>query len=1018
MKYKESNKQKYYMRNVYINQIMKPEIQNNLNYAYFDNSGMIPNYTNNQNIAFNHNNIIFNNKQPNNINTNNYINPKTKKETVSKRKNKNQRYNQNTFVELNDDDIYVNNINKRSYDVRNVFNERNYSENKTNNFNQTQTIFKGKEKINDIISNLKVHQASKYSTIVKKENINNNYIDDIHFFDNKKTKYTINENISSRNINSNNSLKKSNNNKKSFKNDRTKNQNYKEGNNNYFSEINKKEINQINNIISINNTSSTSPNININNNYKINRFSIGEKNMKNSSNNISRKSNQINSYKNVEQFKNPCYKSMDKNTIRNINNQVITNNYKSPQRENDDYVNVDNISSLNSPSIPSYSSIIEDNSVNSKNYVWVKKNIKNNKMYNNVDNNYLGNYYKKPFINQDNNSIQQNLIKLANDITNIDSYLYKTEIIFPNFISKKMRRCEKKELMNHSATIIQANFRGYLIKKKFDICYYNYKYYYHKGLEILELILNYFFKKHINITKEKQRFFRYLISLKDPKITNKNDYRSGKTNKINKKYNSLYNFKNFNSTFSPVIQNGKIISKFYQDLFLHKEIGERFNIIKQDSKEKDVEKKYKEKIDVINIKVNKLSKENNILKDINQKNIIMERKFREMSKENKKKDDIINIITNDNKTLARKLKIIKDKYNKLQIQNQEDINYNSPKGQFEKNDEIDLFEEYRNLFLSLIIHKNHEKYYVSVLKNYLSRWKNISYTLHKYDEINWLLKKQKLQYILKRIDSKEKNILYSNFNKFYYQSILMQKETEVKNNKIKFKLLNIIKNKEQAIKSNLKKYFYRFYYKGIILNKEEEKNKNIINIGKRNYEKIQKLLIILKRNKEISDKKILNEFFIKWHLYTKVISLKALINDKRRKKRQKQKLKKKNENEANNKYLTNNKILHFGKSNIYILNKEKEKELLISLDKNNKKLLSSNEDLNIDFKLNKIIEATNKLGNLFYKAASKYKLSSYEEINNNNIKENNDKGKMSENNDNKNYNEVEEDEDSGDSFGI
>ena len=93
MKYKESNKQKYYMRNVYINQIMKPEIQNNLNYAYFDNSGMIPNYTNNQNIAFNHNNIIFNNKQPNNINTNNYINPKTKKETVSKRKNKNQRYN-------------------------------------------------------------------------------------------------------------------------------------------------------------------------------------------------------------------------------------------------------------------------------------------------------------------------------------------------------------------------------------------------------------------------------------------------------------------------------------------------------------------------------------------------------------------------------------------------------------------------------------------------------------------------------------------------------------------------------------------------------------------------------------------------------------------------------------------------------------------------------------------------------------------------------------------------------------
>ena len=60
-------------------------------------------------------------------------------------------------------------------------------------------------------------------------------------------------------------------------------------------------------------------------------------------------------------------------------------------------------------------------------------------------------------------------------------------------------------------------------------------------------------------------------------------------------------------------------------------------------------------------------KENNILKDINQKNIIKDSKYREMSRDNKKKDDIINIITNDNKTLARKLKIIQDKYNKLQI---------------------------------------------------------------------------------------------------------------------------------------------------------------------------------------------------------------------------------------------------------------------------------------------------------------------------------------------------------------
>jgi len=37
--------------------------------------------------------------------------------------------------------------------------------------------------------------------------------------------------------------------------------------------------------------------------------------------------------------------------------------------------------------VPSYSSVIEGNSINSKNYVWVKKNINNNKFINNKDKN-------------------------------------------------------------------------------------------------------------------------------------------------------------------------------------------------------------------------------------------------------------------------------------------------------------------------------------------------------------------------------------------------------------------------------------------------------------------------------------------------------------------------------------------------------------------------------------------------------------------------------------------------------
>ena len=59
MKFKESNKQKFIMRNVYINQIMKPQIQNNLNYAYFENPRDIVDYCNNPALGLNNKNIFF-----------------------------------------------------------------------------------------------------------------------------------------------------------------------------------------------------------------------------------------------------------------------------------------------------------------------------------------------------------------------------------------------------------------------------------------------------------------------------------------------------------------------------------------------------------------------------------------------------------------------------------------------------------------------------------------------------------------------------------------------------------------------------------------------------------------------------------------------------------------------------------------------------------------------------------------------------------------------------------------------
>ena len=1014
MKYKESNKQRYYMRNVYINQIMKPEIQNNLNYAYFENPGEIPNYQENRSIQLNQNNLFFNNQPLNNFSQNYFPShtkqKKHKKATISQKKYKNERYNKNPSKEFNDANLFKNYFEKKN--SANNFNDRSISDHKINNFSLTYTFFNKKEKNIDNISNLKINQAYTNNTKINNENKSKNEINNIYFFDNKTTKEVNNENISSRNTNSNSAIKSGFNIKKNFHDERNRKQNFKQGKNKYNAETQKNEIKQIDYVFSNNNTCSKTPN----NKYKFKNHYKGEKHSKNSVESFKNELNQMKSYKNVKPYTNPCYNSTDK--ITNgiiIKNKNYMYNYNSPERQFDEYQNMDKFSTLNSPSVPSYSSIIEENNTNnSKTYVWIKKNIKNNKINHNLGNNYSNNYYQNANINQE-NIIHQNLINFANDITNINSYLYNTEVIFPNFMNKKIKGYEELHLFEISATTIQAIFRGYLFRKKFESFYYKYKYYYHKGLEILELILNYYFKKKINIIKEKYKFFNYLISLtkvKNRKSKNKNIPK----NKINHKPQTFYNFKKANSTFSPCVNNGKIISKFYNDLFLHKEIGERFNIIKENNNEKDIEQNYKEKINVINIKVNKLTKENNKLKEMNQKNVIMERRFRDVSKENKKKDDIINIITNDNKTLARKLKIIQDKFNKLQIQNQEDINYNSELDrQFNKNHSIDLFEEYRNLFLSFLIYKNNEKYYEYSLRKYLYKWKNISFYIKTIEQSNSLLKMEKLKNLMNELEKKEYNMKSKYFYKFHYQSMIDQKQVENKNNIIKNKLLCVFKNKEKTDKLNLQKYFYKFYYRGIVVDKEKFNNKNIIQMNRDNFGKITKFLVAIKNKIDKNNNNILREYFIKWHLYTKVLALKTLINERRRKKRQKQKLKKKSENEANNKYLTNNKILHFGKSNIYILNEDKEKELLISLDKTNKKYLSSQENENTNKKLNNIIEATNKLGEIFYKAAAKYKVLDYKEISKNEIKVNNNKEKLKENLDNNN--ELEE-EDSGESFGI
>ena len=155
MKFKESNKQKFIMRNVYINQIMKPQIQNNLNYAYFENPRDIVDYCNNPALGLNNKNIFFNNKPIKTFYQNYIPKPnKSKKDSSSYRKN---------GVEISDN-FYGKNVeefNKSNTLGRNHkkieihFNERSFSENKLNNFNQTYNMLKEKETKNENISYLK-----------------------------------------------------------------------------------------------------------------------------------------------------------------------------------------------------------------------------------------------------------------------------------------------------------------------------------------------------------------------------------------------------------------------------------------------------------------------------------------------------------------------------------------------------------------------------------------------------------------------------------------------------------------------------------------------------------------------------------------------------------------------------------------------------------------------------------------------------------------------------------------------
>ena len=874
---------------------------------------------------------------------------------------------------------------QKNYQIINPFKERSNSENSFNCFNKTHSFFnKNGEKIYKLkskqqnIINISTNDNNKISISCTNNNKNYNYRND---FSNKNNIISYSNNSCSSSIN----LKD----KKYF----YQEQNYKNGirikpdckgeNSIYYSTLQKEFDNPMNQTINdniINNieiSSITSPitdkEVNYNaydnkQNKRIRKYIFSDKKRK------------MRSRQNYKQDNNPFWKSTSiKDDVKNLKND--NNNYP-------DSKPLENIQ--NSPSI--LSSDINPSFKNLNFYL-----LKDNNNYDNLLDS-TSNYF-------DSNPIFDNSNK--------------------EFSNNENNHIKEKDLFEQSAVIIQSIFRGYIAKNKFESLLFNYKDY-SKGNEILEELFNSYFNKSIYI--EKQKFLEYLKE-------KKNTIYLG--NKDNHNYNSCKIFKFYNKPlpFSPCFESdNKSGKKGYLDLFLHKEIGERFNILKQsEDKEKELEKKHKEEIDGINNFMNKLIEENNKLKDINEKNKLNEIKFKELSSENKKKDNIINIITNDNQNLAKKLKFINEKYNKLEIKNEINVIIDLNKN----NNKIDpyalskeLSHNYRNIYILYLFHKKN-RFLLDVIRKYFYRYKNIIFDINSNNKLNNSLREEKLKFIINNKKNKGNRITYNSLVKLYYNSLLNNKEIKHLDNIKKEKILNLFKIKEKTQKLSIKWHFNKFYFKGIISELIEEKKESIKKEEQSKLKNLKLILASIENHKNKYNFLKVKICFDKWILLSKMLAMKAITDEKKRKKRQKQRTKKKIEkNKSANKYLLNsnsNTNIRFEKHNINLFNKDKEKEKdLFNYLEHSLTTDFSGGEINIDNKNDKILKATEKLNELFYKATLYYKILDNKNNNLNSSKVNNSIQNSEKNekiiNEKKNNNEKENDEEEADSgessFGI
>ena len=887
-------------------------------------------------------------------------------------------------------------LDQKKYEIVHPFKERSNSENSINCFNRTYSFFNKENKENKENKKTKVDTKEVGKEIISNITYINNNKTNISCVNIHKKNYNLRNNPNNDGLASYTSKNSScsctisrKNSKKYFYQNQTVSKNNKNdrniNNNNrptvFYSAFQKDQF-QIPKMFDCNMSSSTIPN---NNTEQLNLSRINHKNAKRIQKYIlSDKKRKMKSRQNYHELKNPLSKStsMEKNyNIYCSKYTPIRNN-----KENQLYKNKSPL--INTPSI-----IIKDNLFNNFKDFYNCSNLKENK--------------KISFKNINNNN--ENIIDTSNycDSNSIYDSYYKD-------YNQKKNNEMKVNLFEQSALMIQSIFRGFLVRNKLDTFLFNYKNY-SKAIELIESI----FYSHSNIEKEK--LIKYL-----KEITQENKSLYENKNNINIKSCKSFKLNKFPYTFINECVN--IYNRnIFMERYLHEEIGERFNIIKQGiNKEKELEKKHKEELENLNNKLNEIIEENNILKEINEKGKKRENKFKELSMENKKKDNIINIITNDNQNLAKKLKSIKDKYNKLYIEKQTSVNFQFEINKSKYKSQKEILEDYKKIYLLYLISKKNARMSDNLRKNF-DKYRNIIITIKNDAQLKLSLRECILNHIIINQKNKIKIITYNRLIKLYYNDIIKQKEIQNRNNLIKEKLSHLIRNKEKNYQNFIKSYFKKFYYNGIISCLIEEKNKNIEKEKTKKLNNLQKAIISVENrtNNYIIIKH--KNSFNKWNLLSKILSMKAITDEKKRKKRQKQRTKKKLEkNKSANKYLSNSTSMfniHSEKNNINVF-KEKDKE--INYLEHSVTTEFSGMEISIDNRTDKIMKATDKLKGIFYKAALFYKLlenknnnnkdGNAENINNQNIgKNNNEKQNVKDNN----GNDDEDDEDSGESsFGI